>query len=104
MISIAMETAGLMWQPETLPMEYAMATITRPKASAVPINPDTPVESIGKFIPLVDLVLVMTVQPGFGGQKFRDNGPSKIAEIKNVTIDEVLSVTCENARRVYQIK
>ena len=33
--SIAMETAGLMWQPEMLPMEYAMATITRPKAAAV---------------------------------------------------------------------
>ena len=30
-----METAGLMWQPETFPTEYAMATITSPKVSAV---------------------------------------------------------------------
>ena len=54
------------------------------KHPGISLNPDTPVGSIGEFIPLVDLVLVMTVQPGFGGQKFRDNGPSKIAEIKKM--------------------
>ncbi|MBP5394637.1 MAG: ribulose-phosphate 3-epimerase [Candidatus Methanomethylophilaceae archaeon] len=54
------------------------------KHPGISLNPDTPVESIRDFIPLVDLILVMTVQPGFGGQKFRDNGPSKIAEIRKM--------------------
>ena len=54
------------------------------KHPGISLNPDTPVGSIRDFIPLVDLILVMTVQPGFGGQKFRDNGPSKIAEIKKM--------------------
>ncbi len=54
------------------------------KHPGISLNPDTPIESIRDFIPLVDLVLVMTVQPGFGGQKFRDNGPSKIAGIRKM--------------------
>ena len=54
------------------------------KHPGISLNPDTPVGSIRDFVPLVDLILVMTVQPGFGGQKFRDNGPSKIAEIKKM--------------------
>ena len=39
------------------------------KCGAV-INPDTPVEKIKEVIPLCDMVLVMSVFPGFGGQKF----------------------------------
>lgn len=34
------------------------------------VNPDTPFEAYARFVPLVDLVLVMTVFPGFGGQAF----------------------------------
>ncbi len=57
------------------------------KHPGISLNPDTPVGSIRDFIPLVDLILVMTVQPGFGGQKFRDNGPSKISEIKRMVTE-----------------
>lgn len=35
------------------------------------LNPDTPADAVRAMLPEVDLVLVMTVQPGFGGQAFR---------------------------------
>ncbi len=42
------------------------------------LNPDTPLEGLYPFLDEVDLVLVMTVQAGFGGQSFRDDMLSKI--------------------------
>ena len=54
------------------------------KRPGISLNPDTPVSAIEPFIDKVDLVLVMTVQPGFGGQKFRENGPEKIAAIRKM--------------------
>jgi ribulose-phosphate 3-epimerase len=44
----------------------------------VALNPDTPVEAISAIIDEVDLVLVMTVWPGFGGQKFIDKCLAKV--------------------------
>jgi ribulose-phosphate 3-epimerase len=44
----------------------------------VALNPDTPVESIGELLGEVDLVLVMSVFPGFGGQKFMGEVLSKV--------------------------
>src|SRR5437870_4254066 len=40
------------------------------KRAGVTLNPATPAEALATFVPLVDLVLVMTVHPGFGGQPF----------------------------------
>jgi len=37
---------------------------------AVALNPDTPVDKISKVLPMLDMVLVMSVHPGFGGQSF----------------------------------
>lgn len=54
------------------------------KHPGISLNPDTPVSAIEPFLDRVDLVLVMTVQPGFGGQKFRENGPDKISEIRRI--------------------
>ena len=50
------------------------------KCGAV-INPDTPVEKIAKVIPLCDIVLVMSVFPGFGGQKFIPSALDKLREV-----------------------
>lgn len=49
--------------------------------NGIVLNPGTPAEAIEPFIDKVDLVLVMTVQPGFGGQPFRRDMIPKIAQI-----------------------
>ena len=46
------------------------------------IKPKTSVSAIKEFLPYIDLVLVMSVEPGFGGQKFMDNALDKIKELK----------------------
>ncbi len=56
------------------------------KCGAV-INPDTPVEKIADVIPLCDMVLVMSVFPGFGGQKFIPEALDKLRQVKKL-IDE----------------
>lgn len=51
------------------------------------INPDTPVEKVENLIPLCDMVLVMSVFPGFGGQKFIADVLDKCRTIRKI-IDE----------------
>jgi len=53
------------------------------KCGAV-INPDTPVEKIADAIPMCDMVLVMSVFPGFGGQKFIPHSLEKLREVKRI--------------------
>jgi len=47
----------------------------------ISIKPDTKVEDLLEYLPLIDLVLVMSVEPGFGGQKFIENSINKIAKL-----------------------
>jgi ribulose-phosphate 3-epimerase len=49
--------------------------------NGIVINPDTPAEAIEPLLSAVDMVLVMTVQPGFGGQAFRREMLPKIAHL-----------------------
>lgn len=49
--------------------------------SGIVLNPDTPAAAIAPLLDLVDLVLVMTVQPGFGGQPFRRDVLPKLQQI-----------------------
>lgn len=46
------------------------------------IKPGTPVEELGYYLDQLDLVLVMSVEPGFGGQKFLPTTPTRIAAIR----------------------
>jgi ribulose-phosphate 3-epimerase len=55
--------------------------------AGVTINPSTPVEFLEEIIKEVDLVLIMTVEPGFGGQKFIKNTINKIQAAK-IMIDK----------------
>ena len=50
--------------------------------AAVALNPATPVESIKYLIPNLDMVLIMSVNPGFGGQKYIKYCSEKIKEVK----------------------
>ncbi|MBP6864673.1 MAG: ribulose-phosphate 3-epimerase [Candidatus Didemnitutus sp.] len=59
------------------------------------LNPGTPAEAIHPFLAQVDLVLVMTVQPGFGGQSFRRDMLAKIALIAQWRREQQLSFRLE---------
>ena len=52
------------------------------------INPETPVEAIKPYLSIPDMVLVMTVHPGFGGQKYIDECTEKVVEVRKL-LDEV---------------
>lgn len=50
----------------------------------VSLNPGTPIFSLENVLPYVDLILLMTVEPGFYGQKFIVNGMDKICKVKEL--------------------
>ena len=52
------------------------------------LKPKTPAEALAPYLPLVDLVLVMTVEPGFGGQKFMADMMPKLKQLRAM-LDEV---------------
>lgn len=55
--------------------------------AGVALNPATGIESLHEIIPLVDLVLVMSVNPGFGGQSYIPSSTEKIARVRRL-LDE----------------
>lgn len=63
--------------------------------NGIVLNPGTPAEAIEPFLGTVDLVLVMTVQPGFGGQPFRRDMLPKIARIDRWRRERNLSFRLE---------
>lgn len=63
------------------------------KKTGVTLKPKTPAEAAIPYLPLVDLVLVMTVEPGFGGQRFMMDQLPKIAALRTM-LDKVNPV-CE---------
>lgn len=62
------------------------------KKAGISIKPNTPVSAILPYLNDVDLVLVMSVEPGFGGQKFMPIAAEKIAEIKAARSDVLVEV------------
>jgi len=76
------------------------------KKAGVTMNPATPVSAIEHVIDVVDLVLVMSVNPGYGGQKFIPAAEQKIRQVaalaagRPIDIEIDGGVTAENAERV----
>lgn len=77
------------------------------KKAGLSIKPKTNPNKILKYLPILDLVLVMTVEPGFGGQKFMEDCAEKIPVIKNQApenliiqvdggINDITGKTCTN--------
>jgi ribulose-phosphate 3-epimerase len=58
----------------------------------VAVNPATPVEDLREILPYIDLVNVMTVEPGFGGQKFIPHSPEKIRRLRALSSDVEIEV------------
>jgi len=48
----------------------------------ITLNPETPVEAVMAYLAAVDLVLVMSVRPGFGGQSFIENSLEKVSRLR----------------------
>jgi ribulose-phosphate 3-epimerase len=60
--------------------------------AGVAINPATPVEDLREILPYVDLINVMTVEPGFGGQKFIPGSPEKIRRLRALSSEVEIEV------------
>ena len=65
--------AGIVLKPKTPALGVKPGIVIKPK---------TPAEDIAEFLPMVDLVLVMTVEPGFGGQKFMADMMPKVKQLR----------------------
>lgn len=63
--------------------------------AAVAVNPSTPISAIEHVLDLVEMVLVMTVNPGFGGQRYLSTMEPKIAELRRLVLERELPVDIE---------
>ncbi len=59
--------------------------------AAVALNPHTPINLLSDIIADLDMVLLMSVNPGFGGQKFINNTYNKIAQVKKLITEKQLN-------------
>lgn len=62
------------------------------KKAGLAIKPNTPVSDVEQYLDKIDMLLVMTVEPGFGGQGFISETLEKIAEAKKIIISRGLDV------------
>jgi ribulose-phosphate 3-epimerase len=61
----------------------------------IAIKPATPWESLKPYLDNIDQIIIMSVEPGFGGQKFMDDQLSKITQIKKYLVDNQYQIDLE---------
>ena len=61
----------------------------------IAVHPKIEIKDIEKYIPLIDLIIVMTVVPGFGGQNFMENQLTKISTLNELRVKEGLEFEIE---------
>ncbi len=69
--------------------------------AAVALNPATPVSVLEDILPDLDMVLIMSVNPGFGGQSFIENSNAKIAKLSSMIKERGLDIDIEVDGGVY---
>lgn len=65
------------------------------KKVGITLKPKTPIDAVRPYLPLVDMVLIMTVEPGFGGQKLIMDCLDKVRELRSILDAEGLAVDIE---------
>ena len=63
--------------------------------ASIAVNPDVPLEKVEPYFGHIDMVLMMTVFPGFGGQKFIEDVLPKIKEVKRIITERKLPILIE---------
>lgn len=95
---------------EACPHLYRMVQLIKELGvkAGVSLNPHTPLNLVDEITPHVDLILIMSVNPGFGGQSFIPTTLPKIANMRRILDDRKLSaelevdggITADNAREI----
>ena len=78
-----------------LPLETLRYIRSKGKKAAISVKPNTPVETIFPYLEELDMVLIMTVEPGFGGQKLIPSTLPKIRALREYIISKGLDVDIE---------
>ena len=84
------------------PLEIIRHIAAQGVAPGISLNPETPMEMLGPFLPFVDSVLVMSVHPGFGGQKFIPESLERIEWLRRRIDQEGLRIQIEVDGGVYR--
>ena len=77
------------------PLEVLRAIRQKGKKAAISVKPNTPIETIFPYLEELDMVLIMTVEPGFGGQKLIPSTLQKIRVLKEYILSKNLNVDIE---------
>ncbi len=77
------------------PLEIINLVKSRNCKVGIAVHPNIKISDVIKFIDIIDLVVVMTVIPGFGGQKFMDSEIDKIKELKKIRYEKNLNFEIE---------
>ena len=74
-------------------LKTVLSSLKEKKVKAgIAINPETPVQNLFPYLSMIDYVLIMSVHPGFGGQKFIDGTYKKIEELSKKIKEQKLAV------------